>query len=107
MFNSKSKSDEPEINSSATGTSLIGSGTTIQGDIISNGDVRIDGVLKGNITGSAKILIGKDGVVEGDIEGQQADILGKVSGKVIVKELLNLRGKAIVKGNLRAGKLQV
>lgn len=90
-----------------SGASLIGTGTTITGDIVSNGDVRIDGVLKGNIRGSAKILIGQDGVVEGDIEGQQADIMGRVEGRISVKELLNLRSNAIIKGDIRAGKLQI
>lgn len=106
MFSTKSKS-ELEIPSSATGTSLIGAGTVIKGDIISNGDIRIDGVLKGNISGSAKVLIGAEGVIEGDIEGQQADILGKVTGKIIIKDLLNLRGKSVIKGDIAAGKLQV
>ena len=117
MFKSKSKSDFETTTSSSSssssssgtpsGNSLIGAGTTIKGDIVSNGDVRIDGVLKGNIKGSSKVLIGKDGVVEGDIEGQQADILGTVTGKLVIRELLNLRGQAVVKGNIHAGKLQI
>lgn len=90
-----------------SGTSLIGTGTTITGDIVSNGDVRIDGVLKGNIRGTAKILIGQDGIVEGDIEGQQADIMGRVEGRIVVRELLNLRSNAVIKGDIRAGKLQI
>ncbi len=106
MFSSKSRS-EIEMPTTSSGTSLIGPGTTIKGDVVSNGDIRIDGTLKGNISGSAKVLIGAEGVVEGDIEGFQADILGKVSGKIIVKDLLNLRGKATIKGNVSAGKLQV
>ncbi|HEX5025837.1 MAG TPA: polymer-forming cytoskeletal protein [Agriterribacter sp.] len=106
MFSSKTRS-EIEISPTSSGTSLIGAGTVIKGDVISSGDIRIDGTLKGNISGSAKVLIGAEGIVEGDIEGQQADILGKVSGKIIIKELLNLRGKAIIKGNISAGKLQV
>ena len=105
MFNAKSKSDS--VIGSSTGNTLIGAGTTIKGDLISNGDVRIDGTLIGNITGSAKVLIGQDGVVQGDIEGQQADIQGKVTGKLHIKELLNLRGDAIVRGNIHAGKLQI
>ncbi len=105
MFSSKSKS-EIEV-SSSSGASLIGAGTTIKGDIISSGDIRIDGTLKGNISGSAKVLIGAEGSVEGDIEGQQADILGRVTGKIIIKDLLNLRGKANLKGDVAAGKLQV
>jgi cytoskeletal protein CcmA (bactofilin family) len=105
MFNKNAK----EIANGAipSGNSLIGTGTTITGDIVSNGDIRIDGVLKGNIRGSAKILIGQDGVVEGDIEGAQADIMGKVEGKIVVKELLNLRSNAVIKGDIRAGKLQI
>ncbi len=105
MFNSKSKSDLPAGNSG--GNSLIGAGTTIKGDIVSSGDVRIDGTLIGNISSTAKILIGQDGVVQGDIEGLQADILGKVTGKIQIRELLNLRGDAMIRGNIQAGKLQV
>ena len=109
MFNSKSKTDGEIVSSSssATGNSLIGAGTTIKGDISSNGDIRIDGTLKGNIIGGAKVLIGPDGVVEGDIEGNQADVLGSVTGKIVVKDLLNLRGKAVIKGNIQAVKLQI
>lgn len=106
MFNKNSKT-ENEKTTMPSGTSLIGIGTTITGDIVSNGDVRIDGVLKGNIRGSAKILIGQDGAVEGDIEGQQADIMGKVEGKIVVRELLNLRSNAVIQGDIRAGKLQI
>ena len=106
MFTKNSKT-ENERTAMPSGTSLIGTGTTITGDIASNGDVRIDGVLKGNIRGTAKILIGQDGVVEGDIEGQQADIMGRVEGKIVVRELLNLRSNAVIKGDIRAGKLQI
>ena len=104
MFNGKSKSDVIE---SSSGASLIGTGTVITGNIVSNGDVRIDGRLIGNISGGAKVLIGAEGVVEGDIEGRQADILGTVTGKISVSELLNLRGKAVIQGDIRAGKLQI
>lgn len=105
MFTSKTKNDQP--NNQPPGTSLIGTGTTITGDIVSNGDVRIDGVLKGNIRGSARVVIGESGMVEGDVEGLQADIMGKVQGKIFVRELLNLRGSAVIKGDIRAGKLQI
>ena len=89
------------------GTTLIGAGTTLKGDIKSNSDLRIDGTVHGNITSSAKIIIGNGGLVEGDITCIQADIVGKVSGNVRSKELLQLRGECVVTGNLYAGKLQV
>jgi cytoskeletal protein CcmA (bactofilin family) len=109
MFNTKNKTDmQPEkTTTSGNGTTLISTGTTLKGDISSNSDLRIDGTIVGNITSSAKIVIGANGIVEGDIFGNQADIVGKVSGNVRTKELLQLRGESIVTGNLYAGKLQV
>lgn len=106
MFNTKSKSENYEENVTAS-ASMIGAGTTLKGDITSNGDLRIDGTLKGNIIGSAKVIIGANGVVEGDISGQQADIMGKVNGSIKVKDLLQLKNGSVVEGNITAGKLQV
>jgi cytoskeletal protein CcmA (bactofilin family) len=111
MFNGKSKSEfstEVSSNGSSTGSaSLISAGTTLKGDLTSNADLRIDGTLIGNIHSTAKVIIGANGVVEGDINGQQADILGKVSGTIKVKELLQLKGSSLVQGNIQAGRLQV
>lgn len=108
MFNTKNKTDmQQEKSNGANGTTLIGSGTTLRGDISSNSDLRIDGTIIGNINSTAKVVIGANGVVEGDITGNQADIIGKVSGNIKAKDLLQLRGDCTVTGNLYAGKLQV
>ena len=108
MFNSKNKTDmQQEKTNGNGGATLISSGTTLKGDISSNNDLRIDGTIIGNVSSSAKIVIGTNGVVEGDISGNQADIVGKVSGNIRTKELLQLRGESVVTGNLYAGKLQV
>jgi cytoskeletal protein CcmA (bactofilin family) len=107
MFNTKNKTDMQQEKTNGGGATLIGAGTTLKGDISSNSDLRIDGTVHGNITSSAKIIIGNGGLVEGDISCNQADIVGKVSGNVRSKELLQLRGECVVTGNLYAGKLQV
>jgi len=108
MFNGKSKSEfSLESNGKSISTRLIGAGTSLKGDITSDADLRIDGTLVGNIVSSAKVVIGANGVVEGDIQGQQADIMGKVTGTIKVKELLQLKGSSEVNGNIYAGKLQI
>ena len=108
MFNSKIKTEmQPEKTNGNGGATLISAGTTLKGDISSNSDLRIDGTIIGNVQSSARIVIGANGVVEGDLSGNQADIIGKVSGNIRTKELLQLRGDCIVTGNLYAGKLQV
>lgn len=90
-----------------TGATLIAAGTTLTGDLKSGGDLRVDGTVIGNIYSAAKIIIGNSGLVEGDLLCNQADITGKITGNVKAKELLQLRGDSIVKGNVYAGKLQV
>jgi cytoskeletal protein CcmA (bactofilin family) len=94
-------------NQNPSGNTLIGAGTTINGDVVSNGDVRIDGTLVGNISGTAKVVLGTTGVVLGDINCNQADIQGKVTGKLMVKDMLYLRGEASIEGDIHAGKLQI
>jgi cytoskeletal protein CcmA (bactofilin family) len=107
MFNGKTKNDVLGETPTGSGTSLIGAGTTLKGDITSNGDIRIDGSLVGNIHCSAKVVIGANGVVQGDINGQQADIMGKVTGTIKVKDLLQLKGGSNINGNIQAAKLQI
>jgi len=107
MFNGKSKTDVLGEVPAGTSTSLIGAGTSMKGDITSNGDLRIDGTLVGNIHCSAKVVIGAGGVVQGDINGQQADIMGKVTGTITVKDLLQLKGGSQLNGNIQAAKLQI
>ena len=107
MFNAKNKTDMQPEKISGNGTTLIGAGTILKGDITSNSDLRIDGTITGNIHSSAKVVVGANGIVEGDISGNQADIIGKVNGNIKVKDLIQLRGDCMVNGNLYAGKLQV
>jgi cytoskeletal protein CcmA (bactofilin family) len=107
MFKNKPTIMSNEKTNGGNGTTLIGAGTTLKGDISSNSDLRIDGTIIGNVNSTAKIVIGASGNVEGDISGNQADIVGKVSGNIKTKDLLQLRGDCVVNGNVTAGKLQI
>ncbi len=103
MFASKHKTGD----SAQSSTTIIGAGTVIHGDLESSGDIRIDGTLMGNLRSQAKVLIGQDGVVEGDISGRQADIMGKVTGTLRIQELLQLKGRSVVTGEIHTGRLEV
>ena len=110
MFKSKPETEmqtQYERVNGSNATTIINAGTEIKGDISCSNDLRIDGTITGNINSSSKIVIGASGVVKGDISGNQADIVGKVSGNIKTKDLLQLRGECVVNGNLFAGKLQV
>jgi cytoskeletal protein CcmA (bactofilin family) len=85
----------------------INAGTTIIGEIQSNGAFRIEGTLKGNITAEGKVAIGQTGVIEGNIICSNADIEGNVTGKLIIKSLLSLKSTANVKGEIITEKLAI
>ena len=82
-------------------------GTEIIGDFTSNGDLRIDGKLKGNIKLEGKLVIGENGAVEGEVLCKNATIAGKLKGKSQVTELTTLLATAMFEGDLYTGKLSV
>ena len=105
MFKNKTTSNNES--SPTASTTIIGAGTTITGNMVCNGDIRVDGALIGNLQGNAKIIIGDGGLVEGDINGKQADVMGKVIGVIKVSELLYLHEKGNVNGDIYAAQLKI
>ena len=103
MFQKANKTSD----STATSINLIGNGTTITGDIKSNGDLRIDGTLKGNLSISGKLVVGSSGNIEGNVICQNADISGEIHGKVTVSELLSLKASAKLLGDIVTGKISI
>ncbi len=85
----------------------IAKGTTITGDIISDGDFRIEGTIQGNVKTPGKVVIGKTGMVNGTLKSANADIEGKFSGKILLSDTLSLRASAHVEGETEVGKLAV
>jgi len=88
-------------------TNRIVEGTVIKGDIVSQADFRLDGQLVGNFTSTGKIVIGPTGSVMGDIKCINADIEGNFNGRIEVEELLTVKAKARITGDVIAGKLAV
>ena len=86
---------------------MIGVGTIITGDVNSNGDLRIDGTLKGSVATEGKVVLGKNGVVEGDVVCNNADIAGEIKAKITVSQLLTLKSTAKLKGDIITNKLSI
>lgn len=104
MFNKNKDENDKNFTGGAT---LISAGTTLQGDLQSENDLRIDGTIHGNVSSQARVIVGPNGFVEGNIEGAQADVSGRVLGNITVKELAQLRAKCNVQGNITSVNLQV
>lgn len=100
---SMSKNLTPE----STSVNLLGAGTTIEGDIKSTGDIRIDGVLIGSLNTKGKVVIGQTGSIEGEIICQNADVSGSIKGKITVNELLSLKSTSKLSGDIITNKLAI
>tara|TARA_B100000683_G_scaffold128945_1_gene126347 strand:+ start:276 stop:680 length:405 start_codon:yes stop_codon:yes gene_type:complete len=92
---------------SSPSVDIIEVSTKIIGDIFSEADFRIDGVVEGNITTTGKIVVGKSGKINGKINCSNADISGTISGKIEVNEVLSLMSESLIQGDIVTGKLSV
>jgi cytoskeletal protein CcmA (bactofilin family) len=86
---------------------IIGAGTTVEGIISCDGDIRIEGHVKGTVKSKAKIVVGNTGSVEGDLFCDNADISGKIFGSVEVTEMLFLKSTAYLEGDITTTKFVV
>ncbi len=102
MFSEKKKNSNQVLE-----RNIIAKNTSIVGDIISEGDFRIDGIVEGTIKTTGRVVIGSQGTVKGTIECTNADIEGMFSGKLVVSKLLSLKATAKIEGEVFINKLSV
>ena len=105
MFTNKNeamKNSEP-----TAAVNMIGAGTIITGDVISKGDIRVDGTLKGSVSTEGKVVLGREGVIEGDIVCKDADISGTIKARITVSQLLSLKTTAKLNGDIITNKLSI
>ncbi|MDA9008294.1 polymer-forming cytoskeletal protein [Flavobacteriaceae bacterium] len=103
MFSTKEKTQKPKVME----INVVAKNTAIIGDIISEGDFRIDGTLEGNIKTKGRVIIGVSGSVKGKIDAVNSDIEGKFSGDLLVQETLTIKATAVISGDVVIGKLSV
>ena len=91
--------------------SLIGSGTTIEGNISFSGGLRIDGHVKGNVKATANkpgtLVVSEMAKVEGEIDVAHVVINGTVAGPVRASEYVELLPKARVTGNVSYKSIEI
>ncbi|MEO8935233.1 MAG: polymer-forming cytoskeletal protein [Burkholderiaceae bacterium] len=100
-----------KANPKTTIDSLIGATTRLEGDVVFQGGLRIDGYVRGDVIageGSAGLLvIGENGRVDGNIVAVHLIVSGTVHGSVTVSNLVELQPKAKLSGELRYRSVEV
>ena len=86
---------------------ILSKNTNVIGDLTSEGDFRIDGLLEGTLTTKGRVIIGLDGAVSGKVFCDNADVEGKFSGELKVNKMLTIKASASIYGDVVLGKLSV
>ncbi|MFN8777403.1 MAG: polymer-forming cytoskeletal protein [Flavobacteriales bacterium] len=82
-------------------------GTSIEGEIRCESNIRIDGTFKGNLNTKGRLVIGPAGKLEGTVHCQNAEVEGLIKGKINVQQLLSLKGTSRVEGDILTDKLAI
>jgi cytoskeletal protein CcmA (bactofilin family) len=103
MFSSAKKEISREELSNSS--NIIGKGTSLEGNLNTAGNLRVEGKIGGSIQTKAKVVLGETAVVEGNIIAQTAEISGEVQGTIKVSGLLTLKPTAVINGDITTSKL--
>jgi cytoskeletal protein CcmA (bactofilin family) len=102
--NNQTQNNPTKMNQANT---IISAGTILEGTIKVDTELIIEGIVKGTIIGKGKVILGANGKIEGDVTCLEAEISGKHIGKLNVKEVLFLKGQALIDGDINTGKLVI
>jgi cytoskeletal protein CcmA (bactofilin family) len=89
-----------KMNGDSEEITIISHGVKVEGKVSSNGSIRLDGTIQGDINCQGNVTIGESGEVFGKVNGQSITIGGKVEGIINAKEKLMLEAKANLKGDV-------
>jgi len=105
MFGGKTSKPQTRIDS------LIGEGTTIEGNVIFSGGLRVDGRVKGNVQTSddqpSTLVLSERARIEGEIRVSHAVVNGTVVGPVFAAEYVELQAKSNVTGDVHYRTLEI
>jgi cytoskeletal protein CcmA (bactofilin family) len=87
--------------------SIIGPGMRVVGDCDSDGAIRVEGTVQGNIRAGKAVVVGRDGVVDGDIFTQDAVIAGTVRGVLRAESRLEVKASSRIEGEVIAARMQL
>ncbi len=105
MFGKKKNNGASNITPGAI--NIIGAGTAIIGDVKAGNNIRIDGMLEGNLHTEAKLILGAKGKIKGDVWCTTAEISGRIEGNIYVREMLSLTSTAVIAGNITTVRLKI
>lgn len=86
---------------------VISETTTVVGNVETHGPLMVSGHVRGNGRIGGTLSVGKTAHWEGDIEARQAVLAGKVTGKIVIEDKLEISSSAVIVGEIVAKVLAI
>ncbi|MDR1985074.1 MAG: polymer-forming cytoskeletal protein [Prevotellaceae bacterium] len=99
------KKQSPGLDQVVSSINRICENTKIVGTIETTGDIRIDGTLEGSVVSTGRVVIGLKGKIKGDLHCSCIDVSGKIKGNIIANDVLILKEKSVLIGEITVQKL--
>ncbi|RMF70564.1 MAG: polymer-forming cytoskeletal protein [Calditrichaeota bacterium] len=96
-----------EAGASGNLNTIIGKGSSFEGTLKVQSTLRVDGKIKGKVTTSDSLVVGKDGDINGEVRVRNAIIGGKLKGKLIASGKVVLEANSVFDGELETSKLVI
>lgn len=84
---------------------IIGPNTVINGEIKSEGNLRVDGEFTGVIDISGELIIGQSGNVNGKVTAKRLEVSGKINAEMQIKDFILMTSTANVMGDIQISKI--
>jgi len=86
---------------------IVSSSMHIDGELKSQGNIKIDGLVTGKVHTSQDLIIGSNAQIDADLIAGNASIAGIVKGNVTVKGILSIQATGKVIGNISCASLDI
>lgn len=86
----------------AAGYSVLDAHVVVRGDIETDGMVRIDGRLEGNILRAAVVVVGAGASIAGNVNARELVVGGSIVGNVVAEARVEVEATAEVDGDIEA-----
>jgi cytoskeletal protein CcmA (bactofilin family) len=86
---------------------IVGAGARLEGNVVSAGNLRIDGQVKGQINAEGDVALSPQSQVEADIRAQNVSIAGRFKGSILVKGKAHLARGGRIDGDITSKTLVV
>jgi cytoskeletal protein CcmA (bactofilin family) len=86
--------------------SIVGPGSSINGDIESGGFTRVDGSIHGNLSAKGRVVVGESARMQGNISGTAVTVGGVVYGNILASERISILNTALILGDIITRRIQ-